>query len=133
MKKTWKLPAAAGAAALGAGCALTRWAFGSPHGDQNVDLAIPRSPQFDERRQEIQAMIRSLNEIPFERVYITSRDGLRLAGRLYMGQPGAPLMLGFHGYRGTPSRDFSGGAAAHIAANAIAMILCMVCLLWLRN
>ena len=95
---------------------LTRYAFGSPRGDQNDDLAVPRLPQFDLYREEIRTMIRSLNEIPCERVYITSYDGLRLAGRFYPGRPGAPLMIGFHGYRGTPSRDFSGGAALHIAA-----------------
>ena len=118
MKKTWMLPAAGAAAlgVLGSSYALTRYAFGSPHGDQNDDLAVPRSPQFDARREEIQAMIRSLNRIPYEPVYITSFDGLRLAGRFYPGQPGAPVMLCFHGYRGTPCRDFSGGASLHLAA-----------------
>ena len=114
---------AAPALALGTAWGLCQYAFGSPHGDQNDDLAVPRSPQFDERRQEILAMIRSLNEIPCEMVYITSFDGLRLAGRLYTGEPGAPLMLCFHGYRGTPSRDFSGGAALHIAAGRNVLLI----------
>ena len=119
------LPAAAAvpAAALGTAWGLCQYAFGSPHGDQNDDLAVPRSPQFDQRRQEILGMIRALNEIPFEHVYITSYDGLRLAGRLYPGEPGAPLMLCFHGYRGTPSRDFSGGASMHIAAGRNVLLI----------
>lgn len=119
-KALWALPGLAAIPAVGWG--LCAWAFGSPRGDQNDDLAVPRSPQFDERRQEIRAMIRSLNEIPFDRVYITSYDGLRLAGRLYPGEPGAPMMIGFHGYRGTPSRDFSGGAALHIAAGRTVLL-----------
>ena len=118
------LPAAAAPAlALGTAWGLCQYAFGSPHGDQNDDLAVPRSPQFDQRRQEILAMIRALNEIPYERVCITSFDGLRLAGRLYPGEPGAPLMLCFHGYRGTPSRDFSGGASMHIAAGRNVLLI----------
>ncbi|MBO4915270.1 MAG: alpha/beta fold hydrolase, partial [Oscillospiraceae bacterium] len=50
------------------------------------------------------------NAIPYERVSITSFDGLRLNGRYYNVRDGAPLVLMCHGYRGTPSRDFSGGA-----------------------
>ena len=46
---------------------------------------------------------------PYETVTITSRDGLRLAGKYYAGNPGAPLMLFFHGYRSTAARDGSGG------------------------
>ena len=46
---------------------------------------------------------------PYETVTITSRDGLRLSGKYYAGNPGAPLMLFFHGYRSTAARDGSGG------------------------
>ena len=52
----------------------------------------------------------ALNALPCERVYITSADGLRLTGRYYPAKPGAPLVIACHGYRGTPSRDFSAGA-----------------------
>lgn len=48
---------------------------------------------------------------PYENVYITSHDGLRLRGRLYMQNENAPFVLGMHGYRSTPMLDFSGGAA----------------------
>ena len=56
------------------------------------------------------AAIDALNALPCERVYITSADGLRLTGRYYPAKPGAPLVIACHGYRGTPSRDFSVGA-----------------------
>ncbi len=119
-KLLWALPGLAAIPAAGWG--LCDWAFGSPRGDQNDDLAVPGLPQFDLYRDRIQSMIRSLNEVPYERVYITSYAGLRLAGRLYPGEPGAPVVIGVHGYRGTPSRDFSGGAALHIAAGRTVLL-----------
>ena len=39
-----------------------------------------------------------------------SRDGLKLSGRYYHTRDQAPLAVLCHGYRGTPSRDFCGGA-----------------------
>jgi len=90
--------------------------FHSPNGRQNDDENITRSDQMDPLRDTILAMIRALNARPFERVYITSRDGLRLAGRYYHQADGAPLDICFHGWRGTPSRDFSGGAGIYFAA-----------------
>ena len=119
-KLLWALPGLAAIPAAGWG--LCDWAFGSPRGDQNDDLAVPGLPQFDLYRDRIQSMIRSLNEVPYERVYITSYDGLRLAGRLYPGEPDAPVVIGVHGYRGTPSRDFSGGAALNIAAGRTVLL-----------
>lgn len=54
-------------------------------------------------------MIDAVNSLPYERVTIRSHDGLTLSGRYYHQRDGAPLNICFHGYRGTPSRDFSGG------------------------
>ncbi len=90
--------------------ALFRFVFYTPDRTQNDDFRIPHSAQTDPLRETIIGMIRALNAVPFERVYVTSYDGLRLAGRYYAGRAGAPVVLLFHGYRGTPSRDFSGGA-----------------------
>ena len=69
----------------------------------------------DALRDTILEMIRGLNEIPYERVYISSEDGLRLAGRYYHQRDGAPLAICFHGWRGTPSRDFSGGTQLYLS------------------
>ena len=55
-------------------------------------------------------MIDRINAVPYEPVSITSFDGLKLNGRYYHVRDGAPVNICFHGYRGTPSRDFSGGA-----------------------
>ena len=51
-----------------------------------------------------------LNNRPYERVSIRSEDGLKLDGRYYHVKDGAPLDIGFHGYRSNPITDFSGGS-----------------------
>ncbi len=105
---------AAGAAMATAGAALTHWtyklAFRSPDKTQNNIRNIPTQEQYQEKREEMLAMVERLAAIPYEAVTITSRDGLRLAGKYYHVADGAPLDIGFHGYRGTAIRDFCGGA-----------------------
>ena len=109
LKPVLFLMAAAAAVTVGAwGCC--QYAFASPRGRQNDDHALPPFDQLAPYRDKAHALIRRLNKLPWERVYITSYDGLRLAGRYYHTADGAPLDICFHGYRGTPSRDFSGGA-----------------------
>ncbi len=56
------------------------------------------------------SLIEEILKIPYESVYITSHDGLRLHGRYYHKADGLPLAIQCHGYKSTPMRDFSGGA-----------------------
>lgn len=100
-------------AALGGLYGLYRYAFYSPRGAQNDDYYISTNPQMQVFREEISRGIDDLNAAAYERVSITSADGLRLAGRYYPAASGAPLVIGCHGYRGTPSRDFSAGAGLY--------------------
>ena len=93
---------------------IYRFAFHSPNKTQNDDFCISPSEQTDPLRETIFGMIRALDGIPYERVIVTSFDGLRLNGRFYHRKDGAPLVILFHGYRGTPSRDFSGGAQNYL-------------------
>ena len=103
------LPLAAAAGLTAAVYGLYSYAFYSPRGRQDDDhaIAVPMTP---EDRERSLAMIDALNARPFERVFVRSFDGLRLSGRYYAARPGAPLAILCHGYRGTPSRDFCGGA-----------------------
>ena len=55
------------------------------------------------------SLIDEMRAIPFETVYITSFDGLNLAGRYYHVKDGAPVHIQFHGYKGWAYRDFCGG------------------------
>ena len=108
------LCAAAAALLLLISYIVYRIAFYSPNGHQNDDFNIMDTPQMDVFREKSLEMIRVAHDRPFERVYITSFDGLRLAGRYYHQKDGAPLSICFHGYRGTPCRDFSGGSTAYL-------------------
>ena len=86
------------------------WAvFHSPDRRQNIDRNIPRLPELKARGADTQKFIVRFEKVPFETVYTTSSDGLRLRGRLYMTAEDAPFVIGFHGYRGTPMRDLSAG------------------------
>lgn len=99
--------------ATAASCAaiygIYRYGFYSPRGRQNDDHRI-LIPMSKEQHDLSIAMIDKLNARPYERVHISSYDGLRLSGRYYHIRDGAPLAILCHGYRGTPSRDFCGGA-----------------------
>lgn len=92
-----------------------RIAFRSPNGTQNDDYHLYDTPQMEPLKETVTEMIRSVNAMPFERVQVTSHDGLRLSGRYYHHGDGCPLAILIHGYRGTPSRDFAGGAQAYFA------------------
>ncbi len=61
-------------------------------------------PQIIRRR----ALVNEIASLPAERVYITSRDGLRLSARYYHAADGAPVQILCHGYRSMHQRDFGG-------------------------
>ena len=114
MKKTGPaLCIASAAGVLGGLYAMYRYAFYSPNAVQNDDHHIADNAQMRVYKEEILRAVDELNAQPYERVSIVSADGLRLAGRYYPAAAGAPLVIGCHGYRGTPSRDFSAGAAIY--------------------
>ncbi|MBO6158589.1 MAG: alpha/beta hydrolase [Firmicutes bacterium] len=109
MKKLLAIAAGSAFALTGILYGVYKFAFDSPNQTQNDDLHVAKTPQMSERAEKIHSMIENARSIPFERVFITSHDGLKLSGRYYHQQEGAPLDICFHGYRGTPARDFSGG------------------------
>ena len=113
MKKMMKTAAAlVGAAAIttvaGAACGYYI-AFKGDRRRQAPTHEIPKGKQFDAFRNQMLANIDRLMAAPYERVTVRSYDGLKLVGKLYKGNPGAPLILFFHGYRSTAERDGSGG------------------------
>jgi len=55
----------------------------------------------------MRSLIDNIISLPYERVEIISRDGLRLSARYYHVRDGAPLEIQCHGYRSTPLRDFA--------------------------
>lgn len=89
---------------------IYRYGFYSPHKGQDDEhrLVIPLKTQA--QRDHTNELIDSLNARPFEQVYTYSSDGLHLSGKYFHVRNETPLAILFHGYRGTPIRDFCGGA-----------------------
>lgn len=85
-----------------------RIAFYSPMNSRD-QVVKPKDPQYDPYREEMRRIFHQLNDRPCEFVTIVSHDGLKLSGRYYHVKDGAPLDIGFHGYRSHPITDFSGG------------------------
>ncbi len=86
-----------------------RIAFYSPMKGRDGIPSVSGS-QYDPYREVMSKIFHALNDRPYEVVSITSQDGLTLYGRYYHVKDGAPLDIGFHGYRSSPMTDFSGGS-----------------------
>ena len=97
------------AALLGGAFYAYRVAFYSPKEGRDQVRKI-EDPQYDPYRTGMARIYNQLKDRPFERVSITTFDGLTLSGRYYHIKDGAPLDLCFHGYRSHPLTDFSGGS-----------------------
>ncbi len=87
-----------------------RIAFYSRKKGQDDPYAIPNGEQYKPLKDDMIKLIDTLVKREFEEVYTTSFDGLKLYGRYYHIKDGAPLNIGFHGYRATALRDFCVGA-----------------------
>lgn len=87
-----------------------RVAFYSRKKGQDDVRKIPDGEQYEPHRERMLNLIDKLLLREYEDVYITSFDGLKLHGRYYHYKDGAPLNIGFHGYRATSIRDFCVGA-----------------------
>ena len=85
-------------------------AFYAPENRRNPEPSFEKST-YDSYREVLTAAYGSLRERECETVTIYSQDGLRLSGRYYHTRDGAPLDIGFHGYRSSAFLDFCGGSA----------------------
>ena len=84
------------------------------YNDPKKNPANPYRHVKDDGSLESEISRRLIDEMiarPYENVYVTSHDGLKLRARLYMQNEKAPFALAMHGYRSTPMLDFSGGGA----------------------
>ena len=84
--------------------------FYTPLKNQNDDYALTDSTLKYYDKDLIIGMIDKLKTIPCEDAYITSFDKLKLHARIYKNSASDTFCVMAHGYRGTPYRDFSGGA-----------------------
>ena len=86
-----------------------RIAFYSPMKNREKIPEV-KGEKYEVHKAAIRDLFRELKNKPCEFVTIMSRDGLILSGRYYHVQDGAPLAIGFHGYKSCWLTDFCGGA-----------------------
>lgn len=94
---------------LGGAYYAYRIAFYSPRKDRER-IPSHTDGQYAPFQEEMARIFRQLDQRPCEVVTTVSHDGLTLSGRYYHVKDGAPLDIGFHGYRSHPVTDFSGGS-----------------------
>ena len=66
--------------------------------------------RFEEYEPTVRSDAARADALPWEDVYISSYDGLRLHGRVLRGSPGADTIVLVHGYRSSMANDFAGVA-----------------------
>ena len=76
---------------------------------EKVEYYAPAGEAYEPFKEVIEMGIRNvINAKEFELVEITSVDGLKLCGRYYHRNDGAPLIVFMHGYKGNFYRDGNG-------------------------
>ena len=84
------------------------YAFGRDDKRLPDDDEIPKLELYEEYRELIAKNIKEIKEASFERVRIRTKDRVCLYGRYYHRVDNAPIMIMFHGYRGSALRDGMG-------------------------
>ncbi len=86
-----------------------RMTFYATQKKKDMSRSIPPYPQVEPYRVRLAEMLERIDTHPYETVELRTKDGKRLMGRYYHTADGAPLDIGFHGYKSHPNRDFCGG------------------------
>lgn len=86
-----------------------RLCFYVPERKVSNQIPLPTGKIYEEFHDVMTQWILGARALSHENVSIISFDGLKLCGKFYEFEPGAPIELMFHGYRGSAERDLSGG------------------------
>ena len=93
---------------------LYLFTFQSPKKWQSNDFNL-NGPFYRGMEEQVIPLINRIRAIKYdEDIYITSFDKLKLHARVYLNPSSNKVAIMCHGYRGTPCRDFSGGAVEMI-------------------
>ena len=85
-----------------------RYAFGMDAKRLAADDEIPNVEIYRRFEKQVKDNIKEIQDTSFEKIIFTTKDKVRLFGRYYHRQNGAPLVLMFHGYRSSALRDGMG-------------------------
>ena len=89
---------------------LCYWvAFYNPVSRHMEPVEHSKSLQYRRYLPRLTELSDKLAQLPYEQISITAHDGIMLAGRYYHMRDGMPILIQFHGYRGSGIRDFCGG------------------------
>lgn len=86
-------------------------------------IEIPDGDIYEAFRPQIEDWTRRMRALPQKDVEITSFDGLKLRGKYFELEPGAPIELLMHGYRGDCERDLCGGVFRCFALGRNALLV----------
>ncbi|MBQ8208777.1 MAG: alpha/beta hydrolase [Clostridia bacterium] len=84
-------------------------AFYNRRGRKRDASVLPPSDEYKSVKSITDELVAEIKALEWEQIYITSRDGLKLAAKYHHISDEAPLHIQFHGYRGSAYRDFCGG------------------------
>lgn len=70
---------------------------------------FPSGDEYKEFKPFMKKLVEEQELVPFEEIYIQTRDKKKLFGRYYHVEDNAIVEIQFHGYKGTGIRDFCGG------------------------
>ncbi|MGM9940766.1 MAG: alpha/beta hydrolase [Bulleidia sp.] len=101
---------------------LYRFAFATgekERGDVHVPSHGPYAPLYERMVLDVD----TVKKADWEWISITSKDGLKLYGRLEKGKENMPVMMFFHGWRG---HAFFDGCPAYMIAHALAYNIILV-------
>ncbi len=87
------------------------------------EVVLPEGEIYEKFREDITRWNLMLRDLPCRDVEITSFDGLKLRGRYFEQEKGAPVELLMHGYRGESLRDLSGGVFRCFALGRNALLV----------
>ena len=83
--------------------------YASRRNENHDEIHIPEGEIYLPYKDEMVNWTKRMRAMPQEDFSIKSFDGLTLRGKFFEYEPGAPVELMFHGYRGSAERDMCGG------------------------
>lgn len=87
------------------------------------EYILPPGKIYEEYRPKMEKWMQETRDFPYERVSVTSFDGLTLRGKYFEHKKGAPLEILFHGYQGNSDRDLCGGMQRCFALGRNALLV----------
>ena len=76
---------------------------------ENAARELPPGKEYEPFYPQMNRWAEERRALTYQEFTVTSFDGLKLRAKYYECNPGAPVELMFHGYRGTAERDLGGG------------------------